>query len=245
MPYQNKLLFITVFLIFSSYISPSCADKKKINPVKLYCAGTISTITHLAGNIKLAEAIAEVSNNKYSCILPQDLPLQSSKIIELKKNNAKSHHLSKAIRDIDIKAIFQADGVLVNMDGKSPSSGAVVEFMINRCLDKPAVLFKTDAYHDKFDDKKNYNQFSNHGPWSIMVSHYPKTSAVVINASDLYKDLHTTKNEQKNTKIDDDKFLVRSVASKIVQALDTLNFTHTTPDNQYSWCASVFGITNY
>lgn len=49
------------------------------------------------------------------------------------------------IRNRDIKAVMEADLVFFNFDGTDLDSGTVVEFMIAKMLDIPAVLLRTDC----------------------------------------------------------------------------------------------------
>lgn len=123
---------------------------------KIYFAGDLFDHKHLTGNIALSQVIAKLSHNRYTCVLPQDWEGESAlSAIE--------------IRNRDIKTIIEADLVLFNFDGTDLDSGTVVEFILAKMLDIPAVLLRTDCRNGGYlhgDD------------WNLMVSGYPRCITV-------------------------------------------------------------------
>lgn len=114
----------------------------------------------------LARAIEETSNNQYKCVLPQDWEGSQTSSIDI-RNNA-------------IKNIMCADLILCNFDGTDLDSGTVVEFMIAKMLDIPAVLLRTDF-------RSTGDLFG--GDWNLMVSGYPRCVVVKHHALMLYHTL--------------------------------------------------------
>jgi nucleoside 2-deoxyribosyltransferase len=65
---------------------------------KVYLAGELFDMKHLAGNALLAEALGEVSEARYNPVLPQNLELPSLE--------------AKAIRDTDYAALLECDAAI-------------------------------------------------------------------------------------------------------------------------------------
>ncbi len=127
-------------------------------PYTVYFGGELFDIKHLAGNALMAESIYVQSGGKYRCYLPQDFELRGL-----------DPHV---IRDQDIMALLESDLALFNFDGSELDSGTVIEFMIAKFADIPAVLLRTDlrAAGDQGD--------SDLDPWNLMASFYPRTEVV-------------------------------------------------------------------
>ena len=140
---------------------------------KIYFAGDLFDQKHITGNFLLAKSIEKASDYQYTCILPQDWE--------------GALHTSIEIRNRDLQNVIQADMVLFNFDGVDLDSGTVVEFMIAKMLDIPAVLLRTDFRNGGYlfgDD------------WNLMVAGYPRC-AIVKNASlMLYNELGLEKMHQ-------------------------------------------------
>jgi nucleoside 2-deoxyribosyltransferase len=127
----------------------------KNNRFDIYFAGDLFDQKHITGNLLLARQIEAESNNNYKCILPQDWEGALNSAID--------------IRNRDIQSVTQADLVLFNFDGVDLDSGTVVEFMIAKMLDIPAVLLRTDFRNGGYlfgDD------------WNLMVAGYPRCEIV-------------------------------------------------------------------
>ncbi len=124
----------------------------------VYFGGELFDLKHLAGNALLAESIYTQSRGKYRCHLPQDFELRGLD--------------PQVIRDQDIIALLDSDLAIFNFDGTELDSGTVIEFMIAKFADIPAVLLRTDlrAAGDQGDATKD--------PWNLMASFYPRTEVV-------------------------------------------------------------------
>lgn len=142
---------------------------------KIYFAGDLFDHKHLTGNAVLSKAIEQLSRGRYNCVLPQDWEgCGALSAID--------------IRNRDIKSVMEADLVLFNFDGTDLDSGTVVEFMIAKMLDIPAVLLRTDCRNGGYlhgDD------------WNLMVSGYPRCITVKYSALLMYNatnlsEMHTT-----------------------------------------------------
>jgi nucleoside 2-deoxyribosyltransferase len=120
-------------------------------------------LKELAGNALMAQAILKESKGRYRAVLPQDLELEREK--------------TTSIRDADLLALLSADVALFHFDGTDLDSGTVVEFMVAKFADIPAVLLRTDFRRagDSHDDA-----------WNLMLSDYPRTKPVIVHAMELY-----------------------------------------------------------
>jgi nucleoside 2-deoxyribosyltransferase len=140
-------------------------------PLTYFHAGALFNLKELAGNALMARAILQESQGRYRAILPQDLELQREK--------------TTSIRDSDLLALLRADVALFHFDGTELDSGTVVEFMVAKFADIPAVLLRTDFRRagDSADDA-----------WNLMLSDYPRTRQVIVHAMELYhQQLHPEK----------------------------------------------------
>ncbi len=124
----------------------------------VYFGGELFDIKHLAGNAQMAESIYRQSKGRFRCHLPQDFELRGL-----------DPHV---IRDQDILALLESDLAIFNFDGTELDSGTVIEFMIAKFADIPAVLLRTDlrAAGDQGDADMD--------PWNLMASFYPRTEVV-------------------------------------------------------------------
>jgi len=134
-------------------------------------AGALFNLKELAGNAMMAQAILHQSKGRYRAVLPQDLDADPKK--------------TTAIRDADLTALLSADIALFHFDGTELDSGTVVEFMVAKFADIPAVLLRTDFRRagDSHEDA-----------WNLMLSGYPRTKQVIVHAMELY---HQQKNVEK------------------------------------------------
>ncbi len=136
--------------------------------LKIYFAGDLFDHKDLAGNLLLANAIEEASNNRYKIMLPQD---GECEVV---------NRTSQSIRDADFKLLFNCDLIVANFDGHDLDSGTVVEFCFAKMLDIPALLLRTDFRHS------GDNTLPDTEPWNLMCSHYPRTRVLHLNAMELY-----------------------------------------------------------
>jgi nucleoside 2-deoxyribosyltransferase len=135
------------------------------NPTTLtyFHAGALFNLKELAGNALMARAILQESKGRYRAVLPQDLEVDPTR--------------TTAIRDADLLALLSADVALFHFDGTELDSGTVVEFMVAKFADIPAVLLRTDFRRagDAHADA-----------WNLMLSDYPRTRQVIVHAMELY-----------------------------------------------------------
>lgn len=136
--------------------------KAKLKPHKpsytVYFGGELFDLKHLVGNAYLAEAIYEKSHGKFLCQLPQDFELRGLN--------------PQVIRDQDIDMLWGCDLAIFNFDGTELDSGTLVEFMLAKFADMPAVILRTDlrAAGDQASARRD--------PWNLMASFYPRTEVV-------------------------------------------------------------------
>lgn len=129
-----------------------------------YFAGELFDAKHLMGNAYLAAEILKNSEGKFRPILPQDLEQRS----------LHPHD----IRDEDILALLESDLALFHFDGSELDSGTVVEFMLAKYADIPSVIVRSD-FRASGDQVEH--------PWNLMVSFYPRTEVVIVDALRSYK----------------------------------------------------------
>jgi len=130
----------------------------------VYFAGELFSTKHLIGNAALADAIANVSDLNFTCVLPQ--------MLEDREMSAQD------IRDKDIVTLIGCDLALFNFDGPELDSGTVAEFMFAKFADIPSLLLRTDFRRagDQGED-----------PWNLMMSFYPRTRTLCLNSMEIYK----------------------------------------------------------
>jgi nucleoside 2-deoxyribosyltransferase len=129
-----------------------------------YFAGELFDAKHLIGNAYLAAEILKQSDGRYRPVLPQDL-------------EQRSLH-PQDIRDEDILALLESDLALFHFDGSELDSGTVAEFMIAKFADIPSVILRSD-FRASGDQAEH--------PWNLMVSFYPRSEVVLVDALRSYK----------------------------------------------------------
>lgn len=132
----------------------------------VYLAGELFSYKSLIGNQMLAEKVASLSHGRYLPKLPQTLEFPSNR--------------SKDIRDTDYRAVIECDLILAQFDGSELDAGTVAEFMLAKSLDIPAVLFRSDFRHSG-------DQEQGGDAWNLMLSHFPRTETLAVNAMALYQ----------------------------------------------------------
>jgi nucleoside 2-deoxyribosyltransferase len=132
--------------------------------LSVYFAGELFNAKHLAGNAGLAAAIQRRSNGQFVCVLPQTM--------ESRQGGA---HF---IRDEDLEHLICSDIAIFNFDGSEIDSGTVVEFMVAKFADIPALLLRTDF-------RRGGDQGQD--PWNLMLSFYPRTKTCCLDSMALYK----------------------------------------------------------
>lgn len=133
-------------------------------PYTIYFAGELFSLKHLLGNAVLAEQIHHESNNRYRCVVPQDLEQRETTPL--------------SIRDQDLLQVVSCDVGLFHFDGPELDSGTVVEFVLSKMLDIPSVIIRTDF---------RLGGDSRLDPWNLMCSGYPRTKVLLLDAMASYQ----------------------------------------------------------
>ena len=170
----------------------------------VYFGSELFTLKHLIGNAYLAEAIYEKSHGKYLCRLPQDFEPRGK--------------TPRTIRDQDIRALLECDLGLFNYDGTELDAGTVIEFMIAKFADIPAVILRSDIRQAG----------DGNDPWNLMSSYFPRSVNVLANSLGSYKTIaHRRKRELDDTlrlagqqSSADAQLMCEHVAAQCVRALD-------------------------
>ena len=161
----------------------------------VYFAGELFSGKHLLGNAALAEAIGQVSNLHFICVLPQTFEPRSLG--------------PKGSRDEDLVNLVNCDLAIFNFDGGEVDSGTVVEYLFAKFADIPCLLLRTDFRRagDAGDD-----------PWNLMMSFYPRTRILCLNSMDIYS-LSIHKGSSPVRAAQD---MIEAVASQVVPELQIL-----------------------
>lgn len=133
-------------------------------PYTIYFAGELFSLKHLLGNAVLAEQIHHESNNRYKCVVPQDLEQRETTPL--------------SIRDQDLLQVVSCDVGLFHFDGPELDSGTVVEFVLSKMLDIPSVIIRSDF---------RLGGDSRLDPWNLMCSGYPRTKVLLLDAMASYQ----------------------------------------------------------
>ena len=163
----------------------------------VYFGGSLFNHKDLTGNALLAEYIEKCSDNKYQCCLPQ---------------NVEQHQTTaREIRNQDILKLIECDLGLYNFDGTELDAGVVVEFMIAKFLDIPAVILRSDFR--TCGEKEIGGE-----DWNFMCSFYPRTRVVKLNAIISYQEA-LQKDQTLNETIDS---YYSRIARLIIENLDSV-----------------------
>ena len=164
---------------------------------RIYFAGELFDHKHLIGNAILAEAIERHSDGRYTCVLPQDFELSEGRAV--------------AIRNLDLKQVLSCDLGLFNFDGTDVDAGTVVEFMMAKFLDIPAVILRSDFRSFGEQDRGGDD-------WSLMCSFYPRVRLVQFNAMAWYQE---ARQDATDTRECSDRLYAR-VADAVIEQLDAV-----------------------
>lgn len=165
--------------------------------LNIYFAGSLFNHKDLIGNYHLAQAIELASDNRLICVLPQNLEQADSRAIK--------------IRNQDLVKVIECDLTLFNFDGTELDSGTVVEFMLAKMLDIPALILRTD-FRSSGDQNKDGE------PWNLMCSGYPRTKVILTNGMADYQNA-LTRSESANNLIEN---LYSPLAKEIVGSFSEL-----------------------
>ena len=161
----------------------------------VYFAGPLFDHKILQGNALLASHIEDVSEGRYHCVLPQNLEQRGVS--------------SREIRDQNLRALMECDLALFNFDGSDLDSGTVAEYMYAKTLDIPTVVLRTDFRHGG-------DQESGGNPWNIMVSFYPRTEVLHVDAMQRY----TQALAEGGSAQDVSARIQRRIATEVIRLLD-------------------------
>jgi nucleoside 2-deoxyribosyltransferase len=114
--------------------------------MRIYCAGPLFNDIEQQEMKAIAEAL---ENAGYDTFLPQRDGLELANLLECAKKKNISHEeasilLSKAIFSLDIYQVTSCDGLVLNMNGRTPDEGAIVEAGVAWASDKKIVIYKND-----------------------------------------------------------------------------------------------------
>ena len=164
--------------------------------LSVYFAGELFNAKHLAGNAGLATAIQRRSNGQYLCVLPQTM-----------ESREEGAHF---IRDEDLEHLICSNIAIFNFDGSEIDSGTVVEFMVAKFSDIPALLLRTDF-------RRGGDQ--GHDPWNLMLSYYPRTKTCCLDGMALYKTALT----QGLDPVGAADWMLDQIAGQVVEKLEELS----------------------
>ncbi len=114
---------------------------------RIYCAGALF-------NRKEKEEMLEIANmlekHKFYTFLPQRDGLEFACLSDILKEIGESEEstksiLNKAIFALDVFQVLECDGLVLNMNGRVPDEGAMVEVGIAWSIGKTIVIYKDDV----------------------------------------------------------------------------------------------------
>ena len=116
------------------------------NLFKIYCAGPLFNPQERKEMSEIANALRE---SGYSIFLPQEDGLEFSRLfpafLERGLNDKEAQKiLNLAIFSLDVFEVINSDGLVLNMNGRVPDEGAMVEAGIAWAHNKPVVIFNND-----------------------------------------------------------------------------------------------------
>jgi nucleoside 2-deoxyribosyltransferase len=144
----------------------ACHSHREIRPLSIYFAGELWNHKDLIGNEILASYIEKCSQERYRCVVPQNLEQATNRAVQ--------------IRNQDLKQVMVCDLCLFNFDGTELDSGTVVEFMFAKLLDIPCVILRSD-FRSSGDANKDGD------PWNLMVSNWPRARVLKLHAMAEYQ----------------------------------------------------------
>ena len=167
------------------------------NSFTVYFGGSLFNHKDLTGNALLAEYIEKCSGNKYRCCLPQNVEQHTT--------------TAREIRNEVIAKLIECDLGLFSFDGTELDAGTVVEFMLAKFLDIPAVILRSDFR--TCGEKEIGGE-----DWNFMCSFYPRTRVVKFNAIISYQKA-VAQNRSLNETIES---YYSRIAGLIIENLDTV-----------------------
>jgi len=128
----------------------------------VYAAGGLFSLHELAANVSIKEAVWRLSGGTFQLVLPQ-----SKELRDLERRD-----LAATIRNLDLLQVVQADLILARFDGLELDAGTVVEYMMAKCLGKPAVILRSDYRHLSDEHLES--------PYNLMAKNWPRTVEVYV-----------------------------------------------------------------
>ena len=163
-------------------------------PQRVYFAGSLFNHKDLVGNLLLAAAIEKQSNHRFKCVLPQDFESPSGRAVE--------------IRNEDLRQLMSCDLALFDFNGAELDAGTVVEFIVAKFLDIPAVIHRSDF-------RMAGDQGGQGDAWNLMCSFYPRTKVVSWNGMAEYQTVKVQEDNGATVNL-----YVENLAGSLVMALD-------------------------
>jgi len=163
----------------------------------IYFGGSLFNHKDLSGNALLAEYIETCSGNQYRCCLPQNVEQHQTTALD--------------IRNKDIAKIIECDLGLFSFDGTELDAGVVVEFMLAKFLDIPAVILRSDFR--TCGEKEIGGE-----DWNFMCSFYPRTRVVKFNAIQFYQE--ATEESQTLNEVFD--IYYNRIARMVIESLESV-----------------------
>jgi nucleoside 2-deoxyribosyltransferase len=116
------------------------------NSLKIYCAGPLFNPKEREDMGAIAAALETAD---YSVFLPQRDGLELARLLPILIEKGISEKeasvvLNNAIFSLDVFEVIDSDGVILNINGRVPDEGAMVEAGIAWAREKPIVIFKND-----------------------------------------------------------------------------------------------------
>jgi len=113
---------------------------------KIYCAGPLFNPKEREEMSTIASVLKRAG---YSIFLPQENGLKFAELLPaLIEKNIHTEHATKmlnmAIFSLDVFEVMNSDGLILNMNGRVPDEGAMVEAGIAWSHNKTVVIFKND-----------------------------------------------------------------------------------------------------
>ncbi|KIW11149.1 hypothetical protein PV08_10449 [Exophiala spinifera] len=196
-----------------------------------YHAGPLFTLAELHTNTLLSQAIHTKSQGKFIPVLPQDL----------EQRDLSPH----SIRDEDLRALLSCDLAMFTYDGAELDAGTVVEYMVAKMADIPAVILRSDF-------RGAGDQGGTGDAWNLMSSCWPRTVGVSVDAmveykSALARSMHQAGAAAKGT--DPASSMIDEVAQRVVDGFEkVLNEPPRLPkelrESVYQWLAIMPGFKN-
>jgi len=190
-----------------------------------YHAGPLFTLAELHNNVLLSKAISRKSSGKFIPVLPQDLEQRDF-----------SPH---SIRDKDLRALVSCDLALFTYDGSELDAGTVVEYMMAKTADIPAVILRTDF-------RGAGDQGGKGDSWNLMSSCWPRTVGVTVNAMVEYKS-GLAKSLENGSSANPGEYMIDDIAQKVVDGFEkVLSVPPRLPkdlrESVYQWLALMPGF---